>query len=166
MSIKIFHINLKKARRAYKIQVFLDFLYLILSFGLTSNKKHLQKAKDEFTSKLAEYFRYQQIQNRTELLDSLPNIEFLEGIRLGQDTNSDISVIGREDYGYDWEIIRQAILLRDNYQCQESDGYCSGVLQVHHMIPLSKGGTNQSFNLITLCFFHHSLKHEHMKSKL
>jgi hypothetical protein len=166
VSIKFFHINLQKARKAYKIQVFLDFSCRILTFGLTSNKKHLEKAKDDLTSKLAEYFRYQQIHNRTELLNSLPSIEFLEGIRLGQDTNSDIAVIGREDYGSDWEIIRQAILLRDNYQCNESDGYCSGVLQVHHIISLSKGGTNQSFNLVTLCFYHHSLKHEHMKSKL
>jgi len=146
--------------------VFLDFLYHILSFGLISNKKNLERAKDDFAGKLSEYFRYQQIQNRLELLDSLPNIEFLEGIRLGQDTNSNLSVIGRENYGNDWEIIRQAILLRDNYQCQESDGYCSGVLQVHHMIPLTKGGTNQSLNLLTLCFYHHSLKHEHMKSRL
>jgi hypothetical protein len=166
VSTNIFHSNLSDARKNYKFQEILDYLYRIFSFGIFSNKKNLEKAKEDYTNKLSEYFRYEKIQSRTELLDKLPNIEFLDGIRLGQDTNSEIPVIGREDYGNDWEIIRQAILLRDSHQCQESDGYCSGVLQVHHIIPLTKGGTNQSFNLITLCFYHHSLKHDHMKNRL
>ena len=166
MSTNIFHSNLLGARKNYKFQEILDYLYRILSFGIFSNKKNLEKAKEDYTNKLSEYFRYEKIQSRTELLDKLPNIEFLDGVRLGQDTNSEIPVIGREDYGNDWEIIRQAILIRDSHQCQESDGYCSGVLQVHHIIPLTKGGTNQSFNLVTLCFYHHSLKHDHMKNRL
>ena len=87
-------------------------------------------------------------------------------MRIGANTYSEISVIGREDYGNEWEIVRQVILSRDNHHCQESDGYCSGALDVHHITSLTKGGTNQTHNLITLCRYHHSLKHEHMKRTL
>lgn len=166
MITNIFHKNLLKSRKTYKVHRLIDYILRIITFGNFSNKRKLEQAKLEYTTRLSEFFKFQEIQSKSELLEKFPSIEFLNNIRLGKETNSDINVIGREDYGNDWDIIREAILLRDNFQCQESDGYCKGVLQVHHITPLSKGGTNQSNNLITLCFYHHSLKHEHMKNNL
>jgi len=48
---------------------------------------------------------------------------------------------------------RFEILKRDNFTCQ----YCSAKppkvpLEIDHLIPVSKGGTNSSDNLITACF--------------
>ncbi len=48
-----------------------------------------------------------------------------------------------------WREIRQKVLLRDNWRCQVCGKEHSG--QVHHVIPRSKGGTNDFSNLITLC---------------
>lgn len=166
VSSYIFHKNLLKSRNNYRIQRIFDYSLRIITFGYISNKRKLEEAKFEYITRLSDYFRYQDIEIKSEIIEKSTNIDSLNNIRLGKETKSFINVIGREDYGNDWGLIRDAILLRDNYQCQESDGYCNGVLQVHHIVPLSKGGTNQPINLITLCFYHHSLKHEHMKNKL
>ena len=76
---------------------------------------------------------------------------------------SDIPVLNGADYPLDWDNLRDMILTRDNYECTEGDGYCDGPLQIHHIVPLSKGGPNDPDNLTTLCFYHHSLKHSHMQ---
>ena len=53
---------------------------------------------------------------------------------------------------------------RDRGQCQEilSDGKRCGSsrwVEIHHMIPRSKGGSNATANLITLCSSHHRIHH-------
>lgn len=48
-----------------------------------------------------------------------------------------------------WKEIRQEVLLRDQRHCQVCGKEHSG--QVHHVIPRSKGGTNDLSNLMTLC---------------
>lgn len=48
-----------------------------------------------------------------------------------------------------WREIRSEVLQRDNRKCQVCGREYSG--QVHHVIPKSKGGTNDLSNLITLC---------------
>lgn len=73
------------------------------------------------------------------------------------------TILAPATYGSDWETIRRDILNRDGFSCQEADQRCTSVLQVHHKIPLSRGGSNSPDNLITLCKFHHSQKHPHMK---
>ena len=70
---------------------------------------------------------------------------------------------GGTDYGADWEDISRHVRKRDLYQCNESDNNCVDSLQVHHIIPLSAGGSNDYNNLVTLCEYHHSLKHPHMR---
>lgn len=48
-----------------------------------------------------------------------------------------------------WREIRHEVLRRDNRCCQVCGREHSG--QVHHVIPRSKGGTDDFSNLITLC---------------
>ena len=61
------------------------------------------------------------------------------------------------DYGYSSR--REAVLNRDNYTCQ-----CCGKkhvrLEVHHIIFRCMGGTDDEYNLITLCEKCHKLVHD------
>lgn len=53
--------------------------------------------------------------------------------------------------------IRPNILARDSHRCLMC-GY-GEVLDVHHILPLSRGGTNYEHNLVTLCANCHRLAH-------
>lgn len=74
--------------------------------------------------------------------------------------------IQRDNYGSNWWAIRKEVFDRDEGVCQESGvrGKCGrpGV-DVHHVIPLSRGGTTTKSNLITVCKEHHEAKHHHMR---
>jgi 5-methylcytosine-specific restriction endonuclease McrA len=60
---------------------------------------------------------------------------------------------------------RHTVNLRDGRRCTfvGADGKRCGDdrwTEIHHVIPLSLGGTNDSVNLTTLCSFHHDLVHQ------
>jgi hypothetical protein len=62
-------------------------------------------------------------------------------------------------YPENWYEIRALALERDNYQC----GNChASAVHVHHIVPLSKGGTNDLSNLRSLCEDCHKKIHPHM----
>jgi 5-methylcytosine-specific restriction endonuclease McrA len=67
----------------------------------------------------------------------------------------------RVGYPENWNLIRREVLKRDEYKCV----LCSGThsLQVHHIIPISKGGINALSNLETVCRDCHEEIHPHMK---
>ena len=49
-----------------------------------------------------------------------------------------------------WARVRRRILERDGYRCRECG--CAGRLEVHHLIPLERGGSAlDPVNLLTLC---------------
>lgn len=54
----------------------------------------------------------------------------------------------------DWRL-REAILKRDNHQCQNC--LKKGRLDVHHFIPVKRGGTDNPDNLISLCHPCHNI---------
>lgn len=61
--------------------------------------------------------------------------------------------------------LNHQLALRDKGQCTEISANgkrCTEKrwLQVHHIVPVSHGGTNDIDNLATLCFRHHQLRHE------
>lgn len=60
-----------------------------------------------------------------------------------------------EDYPSDWGSRREKVLQRDNHQCQNcgqrSNNDGEVVLNAHHIVPKSKGGSHRESNLITLC---------------
>jgi len=69
-------------------------------------------------------------------------------------------------YPENWDCIIARIKERDNYICSEcKQRFDSFLLRVHHMIPLSKGGSSKDNNLLTLCVNCHSLKHPHMMNR-
>jgi hypothetical protein len=65
-------------------------------------------------------------------------------------------------YPPNWEEVRQVVLKRDGYQC----GNCGSTenLHVHHIVPLSLGGSNELGNLRTLCKTCHAKLHPHMRN--
>lgn len=68
-----------------------------------------------------------------------------------------------------WHETRRKVWHRDNRRCQSPPGahkaYCTGEnhlllrqCQIDHIIPLSRGGTNELTNLRTLCPVCHALR--------
>ena len=60
-------------------------------------------------------------------------------------------------YGRQWKKIR-AIFLSDHPLCEvcKKEGRLTPAQEVHHILPLSEGGTNESGNLMALCKSCHS----------
>lgn len=56
--------------------------------------------------------------------------------------------------------IRRAVFARDRHRCQRPGCTRTRFLEVHHIIPRSRGGANVIENLITLCGACHRLVHE------
>ena len=57
-----------------------------------------------------------------------------------------------------WEPIRLSVLARDGYRCRDC-GAADGMLEVHHVRPVSQGGDHSPGNLITLCRADHLARH-------
>jgi len=55
---------------------------------------------------------------------------------------------------------RRAVLARDGHQCRTRGCNAKHFLEVHHIVPRNRGGTNDEANLITLCSSCHRLNHE------
>ena len=53
--------------------------------------------------------------------------------------------------------MRQMIYRRDGWRCALCD--CSRYLQIHHVTPRSRGGSDTEYNLITLCATCHACAH-------
>jgi 5-methylcytosine-specific restriction protein A len=58
-------------------------------------------------------------------------------------------------YGARWQRLREIILSRDNYICAECGRMAT---DVDHILPKSKGGTDDPDNLQSLCHEYHSRK--------
>ena len=57
-----------------------------------------------------------------------------------------------------WEYVQKIVLDRDNKRCQVTGCPSRVQLNLHHIVPLSKGGSHAPDNLVTLCEFHHALE--------
>jgi len=165
MNIKEFEKDAKLAQNKYHFHRRAGIILKYLTLGLFRNEKNVSKYRLEYETCKSYYEKFKDLLQRAVELDMLEETIFISGVRVGKHTFSDIPVIDAADYGINWENLRDQVLSRDDYECQESDGYCNGPLQIHHQDPLSKGGTNSMKNLQTLCLYHHALKHEHMRNK-
>lgn len=63
-----------------------------------------------------------------------------------------------------WWEISAAVRKRDNNQCVDCRlrGILTKCKDVHHLIPLSRGGTTTMGNLMCLCATCHEKRHNHM----
>ena len=62
----------------------------------------------------------------------------------------------------DWAERRREVLRRDDYMCRNCERHeeMRGVsLEVHHIVPRSRGGSHEKYNLITLCGHCHDRTH-------
>lgn len=69
-------------------------------------------------------------------------------------------------YTSNWAVISESIMKRDGYKCRQCGAPRHQVrLEVHHIIPVSRGGKTVSFNLKTLCVHCHSKQpfHSHLR---
>jgi len=66
------------------------------------------------------------------------------------------------EYPEDWDEIRRRILERDSYTCCNCWA-TNTTLHVHHIVPLSCGGSSQDSNLVVLCENCHKSIHPHMR---
>jgi len=71
---------------------------------------------------------------------------------------SDTDSSGTERYPDDWADRRKRVLTRDNWQCTKCNNN-KRKLHVHHIQPISKGGTHELTNLTTLCSECHGQVH-------
>ena len=66
-------------------------------------------------------------------------------------------------YPANWDSIRRSIYDRDNYRCQNcgirGGPHGNGELHAHHIVPLSRGGSDNQENLKTLCKECHKAVH-------
>jgi hypothetical protein len=55
---------------------------------------------------------------------------------------------------------RREVLARDHHRCRTSGCHRTWFLEVHHLVPRSRGGDNTAENLVTLCGSCHRLWHQ------
>lgn len=68
----------------------------------------------------------------------------------------------RPSYPDNWEEIRKEVLKRDSYQCCNDPSHKNTPLHVHHIVPISVGGTHHISNLKTICKDCHAKIHPQM----
>ena len=166
MSVGVFQRDLRLAQRELEAEKRREFWIRLFTLGLFDNRPRVVAADQRLKQCRAELISYESLLMEAQALDDLlVRTIVLDGVRVSKHIFADVPVLGAADYGIDWGQIRDLVLARDDYECQEADGYCRGPLQIHHIVPLSRGGANDLDNLVTLCFYHHCLKHDHMKAK-
>lgn len=64
----------------------------------------------------------------------------------------------------DWGKRRELVIERDGSKCQNCGNRSVSELEVHHIVPLSRGGSNKVSNLTTLCQDCHDSVHYESKT--
>lgn len=67
----------------------------------------------------------------------------------------------KRTYPENWGELRLKVLERDQYKCRRCGANLRGVFyrEVHHIVPLARGGSNFMSNLISLCSECHDKQH-------
>lgn len=98
--------------------------------------------KDELGSYYNKFVKFAAIQRVTYEADLNEEYqEFIEEVLKKKMYNTDVKL---------WKKISKEIFVRDKYTCS----YCrqlGGILEDDHVVPISKGGTNEKTNLTTSC---------------
>ena len=132
-------------------------------------RKRLQKYPDDIPAlrKLAEAVALHQDNDRVRsdrlaAIDArIAEAEMRRQMRVGSSRQLGVPGAPESPYPDNWKQLSEAVKHRDGHKC--TDCGASGVeLHVHHIVPLSKGGTNDLDNLATLCSMCHSMIHPRM----
>lgn len=161
--MSIFKNNVIEAENGLIKEKKVNFWKKLLSLGFVNNDANVQEAERNLESCRKDLAESVALRAEVKNIIGIEESISFQGIRVSKFTFADIRVSGAEGYPAEWQQLRLTILQRDNFTCLEMDGYCSGPLQIHHILELSKGGSNHQDNLITLCRYHHTLKHPHMQ---
>ena len=68
------------------------------------------------------------------------------------------TTVGQRLDSAEWIRLRKEILFRDGHQCVNCGAQTN--LEVHHVVPLSRGRTNKPTDLVTVCRSCHAGSHE------
>lgn len=160
------HEDVSIAEQKLKQTVSKSKLVRLLTLGIVSGESRIIQAEKVLQVARKQLGQYQAVKRKASALDEelVRSIE-MEGVRISNNTFSDLSAVDHDDYPSNWKDLRREVLDRDSKSCQQGDGACDGPLQIHHIQELSKGGTNDLGNLITLCLYHHCTKHPHMMKR-
>lgn len=74
------------------------------------------------------------------------------------------AAFSKEAYGSSWQHLSTTVREQASWQCSKCHKSMFNnkqQLHAHHIIPLSKGGSNAQSNLIALCADCHSQEHQH-----
>jgi len=138
----------------------IDGIISLISFGLIQPSNRQAEIESK---KKSVHLRFSgQIDKIEKGIDQI-NTDQQSLAALSQQFTTSIQCGTRVDgYPTNWEEIARAVRERDGYRCTQC-GESSIVLHVHHVMPISKGGSNSMTNLVTLCEKHHTAKHDHMR---
>ncbi len=166
MKTTVFEVDLQQAKDQLQKARRRGWWLRLLTLNFCNNSSEIQKLEKVVGKCEKERTKYSSLFEKAKALDDeILQTIVIEGIRVSKNTFADFSTIGCLEYPHDWEQLRLLVLEHDNYRCQENDTHCDGPLQIHHKIPLSKGGSNSMSNLKTLCLYHHCSIHPHMREK-
>lgn len=94
---------------------------------------------------------------------------FSVGRRRSDTPEDSAATRAKHKYPRNWGSIRKKVLARDSHSCANCDHQNHRIkiwdyrsLDVHHIVPLSKGGTNRLSNLVVLCRQCHALLEPHV----
>jgi hypothetical protein len=164
--MNMFNKDLQSAESRMRREVSKDKLIRCFTLGFWNNSQSVTTAGEQLDGARCLAERYNALRGKAkDLDDELLSYVELDGVRVSKNTFADFPRLGAQGYPIDWEELRVLVLTRDNFRCREASIHCVDPLQIHHVVPLTKGGTNKMDNLITLCLFHHSQKHEHMRAR-
>lgn len=155
-----FYRDIESGERALKSAQRWGMLGAFFTLGLWSNQRKVSQAQEEVADARRDALALANLQADIARLHAFLDESIEEnGVRVALCIFPDIALNGQKTYGPFWQSIRNTVLHRDHYLCRHEDGCCAGPLQIHHIRPLSKGGTNDLLNLVTLCRHHHGLQH-------
>jgi len=132
-------------RRLKNIQCWREILfYEYIILRIFYNKlNNIVEQKDINTKKKIIEYMYDSNKKARYNADTISDI-----VNASEDYVKDV-ISGRVKFGLS-DSERTRILERDNYVCQNCES--NNNLEVHHIIPISKGGDKSDENLCTLCF--------------
>jgi 5-methylcytosine-specific restriction endonuclease McrA len=73
------------------------------------------------------------------------------------------TVMSSQSYPDNWADLSRQIKQRDGNMCRKCGSSVN--LEVHHIIPLSRNGSNNRSNLMTLCSKCHARQHTHLMKR-